>query len=213
MEGIRIKQLRKKAGLTQTELGKQLGVVKQTISSWENNISEPKGNTLVQLSNILNTSPEYLLGSSTNCQIKNNNIKKNGYGKNFFFEETPESKKRLYIRMQEFALSDTDFLNKTGINIKEEISINDLIIIAKTLKISTDYLLGISDIKENILFLQSITEKEYNIINVFRKLNEDNQDIIIGEMKKFLKEQRYDKSVAADEQTILKRTGTTNLGK
>lgn len=38
MEGIRIKQLRKEAGLTQAELGKQLGVVKQTISSWENNI-------------------------------------------------------------------------------------------------------------------------------------------------------------------------------
>ena len=73
MEGIRIKQLRKEAGLTQAELGKQLGVVKQTISSWENNISEPNGDTLIQLSNILNTSPDYLLGSSPDYQTKKKN--------------------------------------------------------------------------------------------------------------------------------------------
>ena len=39
VNGNIIKQLRKEAGLTQGELGKKLGVVKQTISSWENNVS------------------------------------------------------------------------------------------------------------------------------------------------------------------------------
>ncbi len=202
MEGIRIKQLRKEAGLTQAELGKQLGVVKQTISSWENNISEPNGDTLIQLSNILNTSPDYLLGSSPDYQTKKKNTSESICDKNFFFfffDEIPKCKERIYARMQELSLSDTDFLNETGIDIEKEISINDLITIAKTLKVSTDYLLGISNIKEDIAFFQSITTKEHNIINVFRKLNEDNQDIIIGEMKKFLKEQRYEESVAADE--------------
>ena len=153
MEGIRIKQLRKEAGLTQAELGKQLGVVKQTISSWENNISEPNGDTLIQLSNILNTSPDYLLGSSPDYQTKKKNTSESICDKNFFFfffDEIPKCKERIYARMQELSLSDTDFLNETGIDIEKEISINDLITIAKTLKVSTDYLLGISNIKEDI---------------------------------------------------------------
>ena len=49
VNGNIIKQLRKEAGLTQGELGKKLGVVKQTISSWENNVSEPNSETLWRL--------------------------------------------------------------------------------------------------------------------------------------------------------------------
>ena len=58
---------------------------------------------------------------------------------------------------------------------------------------------------------QSLSEREKDIIENFRLLNEDNQDIIVGELKKCLKEQRYEESVAADEP--LKRTGTDSLGK
>ena len=52
VNGNIIKQLRKEAGLTQGELGKKLGVVKQTISSWENNVSEPNSETLSELSKL-----------------------------------------------------------------------------------------------------------------------------------------------------------------
>lgn len=38
------------------------------------------------------------------------------------------------------------------------------------------------------------------MLSAFEMLNEDNKDIIIGETKKYLKEQRYEESVAADEQ-------------
>lgn len=48
--------------------------------------------------------------------------------------------------------------------------------------------------------LKAFTEQEIKVIEVFRQLNEDNRDIIIGDMKKYLKEQRYETSVAADEQ-------------
>lgn len=37
---------------------------------------------------------------------------------------------------------------------------------------------------------------EKKLLESFRLLNEDNKDIIIGEVKKLLKEQRYDNSVA-----------------
>ena len=56
---------------------------------------------------------------------------------------------------------------------------------------------------------RELSELEIKWLNAFRLLNEDNQDIMVGELKKCLKEQRYE-SVAADEP--LKRTGTS-LGK
>lgn len=117
--------------------------------------------------------------------------------------------------MQELSISKTDFINETNIDLEKEISIDDLIVIAQKLNLSTDYLLGISNIKniypENINFRQNITERERNVNNTFKELNEDNQDIIIGKAKELLKEQRYESSVAADEP--LKRTGTDSLGK
>lgn len=44
MTGQELKELRKKAGLTQTELANKIGTYKQVISNWENgrsNISKP----------------------------------------------------------------------------------------------------------------------------------------------------------------------------
>lgn len=46
----------------------------------------------------------------------------------------------------------------------------------------------------NISIVSILSEIKY--INSFRQLNEDNQDIIIGEMKKYLKEQRYETAKA-----------------
>ena len=79
-------------------------------------------------------------------------------------------------------------------------SIEDLIKIAGALNVSSDYLLGISSVKPifdtNEHFYKTLTDREKNIINVYRQLNEDNQDIIVGELKKCLKEQRIEESVA-----------------
>ena len=43
-----------------------------------------------------------------------------------------------------------------------------------------------------------IDEKTENALSSFHRLNEDNQDIIVGDMKKYLKEQRYEETVAAE---------------
>lgn len=40
---------------------------------------------------------------------------------------------------------------------------------------------------------------EEKLLSVFRELNEDSRDIIKGEIKKVLRSQRYEESVAADE--------------
>ncbi|MFA9465327.1 MAG: helix-turn-helix domain-containing protein [Velocimicrobium sp.] len=58
--------------------------------------------------------------------------------------------------------------------------------LANFLDVSIDYLFCIS---------KDIDEK---LLSEFRRLNDDNQDIIIGKLKELSKEQRYEESVAAD---------------
>lgn len=57
-----IKELRKEAGMTQEELGEKLGVIKQTVSSWEKGISEVSNDTLITLSRLFGVTTDYLLG-------------------------------------------------------------------------------------------------------------------------------------------------------
>lgn len=74
-----------------------------------------------------------------------------------------------------------------------------LIALADCFNVSVDYLLGRSDISEHLSAelppytpsapLDPDTQK---ILNTFSMLNEDNRDIIIGEAKKLLKQQRLE---------------------
>lgn len=63
--------------------------------------------------------------------------------------------------------------------------IDTIIKLAEHFNVSCDYLLC------------TIDEKAEKALSTFRNLNEDNQDIVIGEMKKYLKEQHYEETVAA----------------
>lgn len=60
--GNRIKELRKKEGLTQKELGKMINVTKVSISCYEHNTRSPDLETFELLVDALNTTPDYLLG-------------------------------------------------------------------------------------------------------------------------------------------------------
>ena len=59
-----IQKARKKAGLTQTELGRIIHVAPAAISQWENGITKPSNDNIVLLSEALNVSADYLLGRS-----------------------------------------------------------------------------------------------------------------------------------------------------
>lgn len=62
--------------------------------------------------------------------------------------------------------------------------------------ISTNYLLETEQINHdsNKQVIESTCQKEEKLLFAFRQLNDDNQDIIIGEIKKILKEQKYDEA-------------------
>lgn len=60
----RIKGLRKKAGLTQQELGDHFGVAKSTICQYENGNSTPNDDIKIAMANYFNVSMDYLMGKT-----------------------------------------------------------------------------------------------------------------------------------------------------
>lgn len=168
VNGNRIKQLRKEAGLTQEALGKKLGVVKQTISSWENNISEPNSETLTALSVLFGVSVAHLYnGNSSGIDYANYKM------------DTPEFvldfKMRIRDLMVEQKMSEDEFAKRTGFHNEEKDdylygnkipSIEDLIKIAGALNVSTDYLLDISKRKR-------ITAEEEMLLQTFNRCDDE----------------------------------------
>lgn len=59
--GEKLKELRKKFGLTQEELGSMMNVSRQAITKWENDNGIPDISNLVQLANFFEISVDYLL--------------------------------------------------------------------------------------------------------------------------------------------------------
>lgn len=58
----RIKFLREQKEYTQTELAKKLGITRSSVNAWEQGISVPSTQYIVELSNIFSVSTDYLLG-------------------------------------------------------------------------------------------------------------------------------------------------------
>ena len=59
--GERIQQLRKQKGLSQEELGEQVGVSRQAVSKWESGQSMPEADKLILLRECLETTTDYIL--------------------------------------------------------------------------------------------------------------------------------------------------------
>lgn len=104
MLSSRLRFIRKKRGLTQPGLAEKVNTTKATISNYENNHSTPSNDMLIQLAKALNTTTDYLLGSSNN---PTRDIERENEDENIFFfdeenitpEEMEELKKHLdYLR-------------------------------------------------------------------------------------------------------------------
>lgn len=61
MLGHRISELRTAHGWSQVDLAKRLGVVKQTVSNWENDNIQPSIEMLIRLSKLFGVTTDYLL--------------------------------------------------------------------------------------------------------------------------------------------------------
>lgn len=67
--GYKISELRKKKGLTQSELSSLMGVSPQAVSKWESGNSYPDISVLVMLAKELETTTDYLLGKEDSPEI------------------------------------------------------------------------------------------------------------------------------------------------
>mgnify|MGYP002547511191 CR=1 FL=1 len=67
--GLRLKQLREKHNLSQSQVAKRLGITRAAISSYENNIPLPSVNVLAELALLYRVSTDYLLGLDNRTAI------------------------------------------------------------------------------------------------------------------------------------------------
>lgn len=191
--GEQLKKLRTEHGLTQLDLARILDVSKSNISKYEAGTVEPNLSLLQTISSYFNVSIDSLLKNNDLIGTKEKNMFF------FFFDDVLKSvfTKRLneiitcnHLTEENFAklLSFDEDRAFSYLRGDKEPSLEDLIEIAQKLNVSIDYLLGQIDPKAN------------DLMNTFRKLkDEDDKDIILGDAKRFLREQRLS-SVAADNE-------------
>lgn len=72
--GLRLKRLRKRKKLSQTELAKKIGVTKSTIYRYESNTLSPSLDKAILLARILDTTLDYLAGLDKIPTIKIDNL-------------------------------------------------------------------------------------------------------------------------------------------
>lgn len=70
MYGIRLKELRKEKGWTIEETANKLNIGRSTYAGYENEFRKPSINMLIQLSNLFNSSVDYIIGLTNERDIK-----------------------------------------------------------------------------------------------------------------------------------------------
>ena len=63
--GGRIRRLRENLSMTQVALAQAVGITKMTLSKYEHDQAEPRGEIIAKLADVLDTTADYLLGRTT----------------------------------------------------------------------------------------------------------------------------------------------------
>lgn len=202
-------EYRRHNGLSVEDFADKLGIGVKTYSGFEVGTYMPSLKLIKKISDVTNLDIDYLTGAIKGTSVSTEKtVSFNGYQvpishsySDFTFLSRFES---LCLKNgisqenceDEFCFSKEDFID---IKYNRMPTLSELLKISYAFNVSLDFLIGRKD------------ESEEKILEAFCLLNDDNKDIIIGDIKKYIKEQKYEESVAADEQ--LPRTGTTNSAK
>ena len=65
----KIRYLRDKAGFTQTDLAKRLGISRSAVNSWEMSLSSPSLSNIIEMTQIFHVSADYLLFDTDKMMI------------------------------------------------------------------------------------------------------------------------------------------------
>lgn len=74
MIGEQIRFLRDRAGISQSELSKKLGVTRSSVNAWESGLSAPTAVYLIDLAKFFHVSTDFLLGLTTEHEINLSNF-------------------------------------------------------------------------------------------------------------------------------------------
>ena len=69
MIGEKIKELRERNKLTQSDLAKLLNITRSSVNAWESGLSAPSTQYIAELARILKVSTDYLLGLNNTATI------------------------------------------------------------------------------------------------------------------------------------------------
>lgn len=69
MVAERISELREQQNMTQAELAKRLGITRSSVNAWEQGISVPSTQYIVELSALFGVSTDYLLGVAATATL------------------------------------------------------------------------------------------------------------------------------------------------
>ena len=65
----KIRYLRDKLGMTQTDLANRLGISRSAVNSWEMSLSSPSVSNIIEMTQIFHVSADYLLSVSDKIMI------------------------------------------------------------------------------------------------------------------------------------------------
>ena len=170
--GNRIKQLREEKGLKQEELAKEMSVSPSAIGMYETNKREPNNELTVKLANYFNVSTDYLLGKCNNEKLEQSVAL--GF------------KDRLVLLRKELGLTQEEFAEKIGYTRtavsaweigRNEPSNSDTLKIANFFGVTTDYLLGKTDVRDTGEQIDDVlneamigmSKEEYNALTEVQK--------------------------------------------
>lgn len=189
-------------GYTDAEKAEMLDITIANLRKLSSGDEAPSPKLLSKIAQAFGKSTDFLLGISKRSRKQNTN-------KIYPFEMDEIS----ILRLQSLLGNDDDeyYAKELGISNDEFYflyhygfipHISVLTKLCSDYHVSSDYLLGLSKrkepLKEDEFILQTLNDRERNLLDAFRQLNIDNQDIVIGDSKKTLKEQKYEDTVAAE---------------
>ena len=69
MMDMKIRDMREKYGMSQSELANRLGVTRSAVNAWESGISTPTARYVAALAKLFRVSADYLLGTEADLRV------------------------------------------------------------------------------------------------------------------------------------------------
>ena len=117
----RLKEVRKDAGLTQTELAKELGVSTGSVAMWETEKRNPDYEMLNKISEFFNKKIDYVLGFSEDSSPRNPKGGSKSFVINIEVEESQANVLKQYLRLDSYGkMSVEELIKREAVRCKEQ---------------------------------------------------------------------------------------------